>query len=133
MRHYLRKALIASIAFYVAYTFVPTIKLGNDPQNLAIVIGGILATSVIIQPLFSIVLLPINLLTFGAMSLVLNLALIFAYLKFLPGFAITPYDFPGANFQGFILPAVKLTQAATILAVAVIITLVQKIFHLIFE
>lgn len=133
MRHYLKQLIIAVVAFYAAYTLVPTIGLGNDPQNILIFIGGILLISLVIQPLFSIVLLPINIMTLGLVSLVLNIALIFALIRLLPGFNVAPYDFPGANIQGFVIPAAKLTQISTILAVAIIITLVQKILHIIFE
>lgn len=133
MRHYLKQLIISVVAFYVAYTLVPTISLGIDPQNLLIAIGGILLISLIIHPIFSIILLPINIMTLGFVSLVLNIALIFALIRFLPDFSVAPYDFPGANIQGFVIPAAKLTQISTILAVAIIITLVQKILHLIFE
>lgn len=133
MRHYLKALIISAIAFYIAYTFVPTITLGSDPQNILVVIGGILLTSVIIKPIFSIILLPINILTFGFLAFALNIALIFTFTRFLPGFSIAPYDFPGANIQGFIIPARDMNQLETILAAAVIITAVQKVLHIIFE
>ena len=40
MRHYLKSLIIAAIAFYLAYTLIPTISLGKDTRNIAIVIGG---------------------------------------------------------------------------------------------
>lgn len=133
MRHYLKQLIIAIVAFYVAFTLVPTINLGADPQNILYFIGGILLISLVIHPIFSIILLPINILTMGLVSYVLNIALIFALIQFLPGFSVAAYDFPGANIQGFVIPPAKLTQISTILAVAVIITVVQKVLHIIFE
>lgn len=133
MRHYLKQLIIAAIAFYSAYTLIPTISVGEDPRNILIVIGGILLVSLVIHPIFSIILLPINLLTFGLVTFILNVALIFALIQFLPTFSITSYDFPGANIGGFIIPAAKLSQITTILAAAIIITIVQKVLHIIFE
>lgn len=133
MRHYIKQLIIAVVGFYVAFTLVPTINLGSDPQNILFAIGGILLISLVIHPIFSIILLPINILTLGLVSFVLNVALIFALIQFLPGFTVTAYDFPGANIQGFVIPPANLTQISTILAVAVIITTVQKILHIIFE
>lgn len=133
MRHYLKQLIIAAIAFYTAFTLIPTVSFGGDPKNILIVIGSILIVSLLIQPIFSLILLPINFLTFGLVTFILNVALIFALIQFLPAFSIAAYDFPGANISGFIIPAVRLTQISTILAFAVIITLVQKILHLIFE
>ena len=133
MRHYIKALIISAIAFYIAYSLVPTISLGPDPKNIAAVIGGILVTSMAIHPIFSLVLLPINILSFGLLSLSLNIALIFAFTRFLPGFTIDAYNFPGANIEGFIVPALPMTQLVTTVAVALIITVVQKILHIIFE
>lgn len=133
MKHYLRTVLISAIAFYAAYSLVPTISLGSDPKNILIAVGGILFTSLAIHPIFSLVLLPINILTFGFLSLFLNIALIFSFTKFLPGFAIAAYNFPGANIQGFVIPAANMNQIETIIVVAAIITVIQKILHIIFE
>lgn len=133
MRHYLKQLIIAAVAFYIAYSLIPTISLGMDPKNVGIVIGGILLTSVAIHPIFSLVLLPINLLTFGLLSLALNVGLVFAFTRFLPGFAIGAYNFPGANIEGFIIPAANMNEWQTLVAVALIITVVQKILHIIFE
>lgn len=133
LKHYLRTLIIAALSFYVVYTLIPTINIGHDIQNIYLIIGGLLAVALVIKPIFSLILLPINILTFGTLSLILNTALIFAFTKFLPGFSISPYYFPGINFQNFIVQPVNLSLIATIFAIGAIITLVQKILHIIFE
>lgn len=133
MKHYLRSLIIAAIAFYVTITLIPTITVGNDPKNMAMVIGGIFITAIAVHPVFSIVLLPINILTFGLLSLILNVVLLFALTRFVPGFAISAYNFMGANIQGFVIPAANLNQIETILAAAIIITVVQKVLHVVFD
>lgn len=133
MRHYLKAIIISAVSLYAAYTLVPTINIGKDPKNIAILIGGIFIISQIINPIFSLILLPINHLTFGLVMFVLNVALFFALLNYLPGFVVKPYDFAGANVGGFILPAASFERITTIILVAAIITIVQKILHIIFE
>ena len=133
MKHYLRTLIIAGIAFYIAFSLIPTVTIGQDPKNLPVMIAGIFLTSMIIHPIFSLVLLPINILTFGFLSLFLNIALIFSLTKFLPGFAVAAYNFPGANLQGFILPAADMNQLEATIAFALIITVVQKLLHFILE
>lgn len=133
MRHYAKALIISAIAFYAAYSLVPTITLGSDPKNILIAVGGILLTNLALQPIFSLILLPINILTFGLLSFVLNIGLLLALSRFLPGFAIGAYNFIGADIEGFIIPAANLNQIETIVAAAVIITAVQKVLHFIFE
>lgn len=133
MRHYLKALIISAIAFYASYTIVPTIRLGSDPKNIAIVIGSIFFVSALIRPIFGIVLLPINILTLGSMSLILNTVLVYVLTIYLPGFGIGAFDFKGAQIDGFILPAYSFNGIATIILIAIIITFVQKILHIIFE
>lgn len=133
MRHYLKSIIITVASAYMAYRLVPTISLGQDPRTPLIAIAGLWVISQLISPIFSLVLLPINLLTFGLLSIILNIAFIFALLNFLPGFTIGPYDFPGADVSGIILPAIYFNEVAAILLVAAIISVVQKVLHIIFE
>ncbi len=133
MRHYLKSIIISTASLYVAYTLVPTIKLGQDPKNILLLVGGIFVISQIINPIFSLVLLPINHLTFGLVMFALNIALFFALLNYLPGFVINPYNFPGTTIAGIILPPANFDKIPTILLVAAIITVSQKFLHIIFE
>lgn len=133
MRHYLKGIILTATAFYAAYTLVPTMSFGNNPKHLVITLGGLFLISQVISPIFSLVLLPINHLTFGLVMFVLNSALIFALINFLPGFNVTPYNFPGAYIQGLILPATSFNRITTILLIAFLISFVQKVLHIIFE
>lgn len=133
MRHFLKAVILTIVALYTAYSIVPTINLGGNPKNVLILLGGIFLVSQVINPIFSLVLLPINHLTFGLVMFILNIALIFALINFLPGFNIAAYSFPGANIEGFILPANNFNEVSTIVLVAFIITFVQKVLHIIFE
>lgn len=133
MRHYIKAIIISAIAFYAAYSLIPTISIGSDPKNILFIIGGLLIMSEAVHPIFSLILLPINHLTFGLASIILNVALIYIFINFLPGFSIGAYNFPGGSINGFILPATHLSVTASIIAASTTITFVQKILHIIFE
>lgn len=133
MRHYIKSLLITIAAFYTTINFISTLTVGSNPKNLPLTIGGLWFISLAINPIFSLVFLPLNILTFGLISSVLNIAFLFALINFLPGFHITAYTFPGTNINGIILPAIPLNQISTIIVIALVITILQKILHLIFE
>src|SRR3989344_7398042 len=126
MRHYLKSLILTVASLYIAYKLVPTIILGYDPKNLLLIISSFWLISHLIQPIFSLILLPINLLTMGFVSLILNIALVFALLNFLPGLVISAYFFPGANIQGIIFPSISFNSLTTMILVATIITFSQK-------
>ena len=133
MRHYLKSLILSAAVFYIVYSFIPTISIGTNPKNILLIIGGLFVISQIINPVFSLVLLPINLITFGLISLILNGVFVYGLLRFVPDFVINPYNFHGANFQGIIIPSMNFNQITTTILVVIIITFLQKIFHLIFE
>lgn len=133
MRHYIKSILITIASFYITYTAIPAISVGRDPKNILLFIGGLWIISQIIKPIFSLVLLPVNILTFGLVSLIINIAFVFALLNFLPGFSISAYHFPGANIYGVIFPSIAFNQIYTILLISVSITILQKFLHIIFE
>ncbi|OGD83036.1 hypothetical protein A3J17_02470 [Candidatus Curtissbacteria bacterium RIFCSPLOWO2_02_FULL_40_11] len=118
---------------YIAYIIVPTIDFGPDPKNILLFLGGLWIISQVINPIFSIVLLPINLLTFGLLSFILNVAFVFGLMNFAPGFTVGAYNFPGANIEGVIFPSYNFTQILTVILLALIITISQKILYIIFE
>ena len=133
MRHYLKSLIIAAIALYLAFTLIPTISLGKDPRNIAFVIGGLFLVANIVKPVFNLVLIPINHLTFGLVSFILNLVLILGLVKFLPGFTIGAYNFPGLVIEGLIIPPQSFNQIATLVLVALLITISQKVLQIIFS
>ncbi len=133
MRHILKSILITIATVYIAFTLVPTIDLGTDPTNILVFIGGLWVISQVVSPIFSVVLLPVNLLTFGLLSLVLNVAFVFALMNFVPGFVVKAYNFPGVNIEGIVLPSYYFTQILTVILLALTITTIQKILHIVFE
>ena len=133
MRHYLKSVLITIATFYISITLINTVSFGSDPKNIIMFLGGLWIISQIVNPIFSLVLLPVNILTFGLISFLLNVAFVFALLNFMPGFSISAYYFPGAVVQGIIFPPVPLNQITTIVALSLSITVLHKILHIIFE
>ena len=133
MRHYLKKLIIVLISLYLALSVIPTINLGSDQKNLPIIIASFLLVSMVVRPIFSLVLLPLNFATVGGISFFLNAGVIFILLNTLPGAAIGAYNFPGLNIEGIILQPAVFNQTATVFLVALIITITQKILHIIFE
>lgn len=133
MKHYLRKLIIVFLSLYLAYSLIPTIHLGSSPKNFVVIIAAFFLVGIVIRPVFSLILIPLNFLTIGLVSFILNILTIFILTSFLHGVSIGAYSFAGANLGGIILQPTALNQITTIVLVAALITVSQKILHLIFE
>jgi len=104
---YLVTTLATALGLLVIDTVVPGVDIANFPAALiaAVVIGGINST---IRPVLSILSLPINFLSLGLFSLVVNGVCLWLAALLVPGFAIN-------GIIAFILGPVILSFASTFL------------------
>ena len=90
MKKLVLQAAVNSLAFYVSFIVLPEINL-NGP--LVAVIAGTLLTlfNISLRPLLIIITSPLNLLTFGLFTLVVNTLMVM----------LTESIIPGLNYPGF--------------------------------
>lgn len=79
--------IINAIAFYVIAYIVPGVKIENF-QTLGVVaiIWGVL--SVILKPILILLTLPVNIMTLGLFTFVINAFMIMLMSNFVPGFRV---------------------------------------------
>lgn len=85
-------------------------------RTLAIGAAGLMAMNLIVIPLLKIVFLPLNILTLGVFTWVINVIALYLLTTIIPQFKLVPYDFPGAFLFGINIPS----QHLTVLWVAII-------------
>ena len=104
---YLVTTLATALGLLVIDTVVPGVDIANFPAALiaAVVVGGINST---IRPVLSILSLPINFLSLGLFSLVVNGVCLWLAALLVPGFAIH-------GIVAFILGPIILSFASTFL------------------
>lgn len=99
--------IINAIGFFITAKIVPGITI-KDWQTLGImaVVWGVLA--IILKPILDLISLPVNFLTLGLFSFVINAILIEIMAKIVPGFAVN-------NFWTALLAAVVLALLNVVL------------------
>lgn len=133
MKHYLKKIVITFISLYSSAILIPAVNFGNDYKNFLLASAALMLSNIFLKPLFSLILIPVNLLTLGGISILLNLAVVFVLIYFLPQFTISPFDFTGLTFEGFVVPGRSFSYIQTVFLFTALITIHQKILHWIFE
>lgn len=88
----------------VTYAF-PGLSYTGGIQTLLLGAAGLMLMNSIIVPLLKIMFLPLNLLTLGIFTWVINVVALYALTTIMPQFELVPYSFPGANLNGFIVPS----------------------------
>lgn len=129
MRYFLKRWLFSVFALWLVSQLFPAFILHDGWQGLFFS-GCILALlMLIVRPLLSILFIPINFLTFGLASWVINVIVVYLLTVFAPAVSVTPWTFPGLTFQGFIIPSATLNYWTCLVLTTIAITLITNILE----
>lgn len=128
------RTLIASIiVLFAVAQVVPGISYQGD---LRVLLQAALVFAVIqslVVPILNLIALPLNLLSFGLVSVVINVGLFYAISYIVSGFTFSSFYFPGYLSGAVIVPAFTVPIYGTIVIGAIVTSiflgLVQQIIH----
>ena len=98
-------------------------------QTLAVGALGLMAMNLIIIPLLKVVFLPLNILTLGIFTWVINVIALYILITILPQIKLVPYFFPGGQFLGVNIPPQNLTVLWVAIIASFMIGFASRFFH----
>lgn len=109
MKTLLRYFLINLVSLYATTKFIPGLTYTGGVKSLAIGALVFMLINFILVPLLKILFLPLNLLTVGIFSWLINVLALYALTTIVSDFKLLPYNFPGATVLGISIPQTDLT------------------------
>lgn len=91
-----------------------------------------LATT-LVKPIINILLLPINLVTFGLFKWVAYAVTLYIVTLVVPGFKLLDFVFKGFNTYWISIPGIALSGVLAFLAFSFVISMVSSVVHWIFK
>jgi len=93
--------------------------LGGLPALL--ISGTVLSLlSVILKPILGVLAFPLNMITFGTFTIVINAIILYILTLFVRQFSIHAFSSPGISFAGFAVPSVTFNTIFAFLVIALI-------------
>ena len=83
----------------------------------------------LVAPMLKILFIPINIITFGLMSWMINVIVLWLLTIFVPNVTIQAWTFPGATWAGFVIPSIHLSYGAALVAVSLAVSFFVNVFH----
>ncbi len=113
--------VIRNIIFYAFSLFVVTQFLSGVQISggvLTYVFGAVVLAIMflVVKPVLNILTLPLNIITLGTFSFVVNIIILYLLTLFVPNIKIVPFVFQGFSFAGFIIPRVYLNEVFAFIA-----------------
>lgn len=129
MKYLLRLFLFNVFALWITSELIPAVVLHGDWYLL--LVGGLVLSllMLIVKPILKILFIPINLITFGLISWMINVIVMYLLTFLLPEIEIKAWTFPGIMWSGFIVPPVQFNYFMTLIIVSVTVTVFTNLLH----
>lgn len=127
MKKILKTFIIITISLKITEIVLGNIYFETPWQTLLVAGAGLTIFELFLKPIAKILLLPINLITLGALRWVINVLGLFIATTFIDGFRVTKYVFPGINWNGITFPTNTFNLILSYIIVALFFNLVISI------
>lgn len=124
MKSLIRGFLINLGALWSTSQIIPALSINEGAKGIIIASGAFMLANILLIPLIRVLLLPLNLLTLGLFAWLSNVLALYFLVTILPSFKLVPYNFPGVNYSGFIIPGIDLSTFQTAIVVSFIISFI---------
>lgn len=129
MKSLLRNFLINLAALVVAAAIIPGLRIEGGFPTLAAGAFVLMLINWFIVPLLKVTFLPLNLLTLGLFTWVINVLALYLLTRIIPQIKIVPYFFPGGNFNGFTVPSTSLSILMVAILASFLVGFISHFLH----
>lgn len=129
MRGILKRFIIATVTLYLVSQSVQGITFVNGIESLVVTGAVLTGVSLIVKPILNILLLPINLVTFGLFKWVTFVVTLYLVTLLYTPFKVGDFAFAGYNSYWFSIPSINLSGVLAFVAFSFLISFVSSILH----
>lgn len=133
MRTILKHFIVDTVSLYLVSLMVSGIVFKEGVQTLLMAGLVLMLATTLVKPVINILLLPINLVTFGLFKWVAYAVTLYIVTLVVPGFKLMDFVFKGFNSYWISIPALALTGVLAFLAFSFVISVVSSVVHWIFK
>lgn len=129
MKRILRHFVIDSVSIFLVSSIASGMVFQKGIETLLLTGLGLTIASLIAKPVINILLLPVNLITFGLFRWVAAVAVLYIVTLVVPGFSITGFNYPGYSNVWFDIPAVVFAGFLAYLAFSFLHSLISSFIY----
>ncbi len=126
IRHALKHFLINAVSLYLISLAVSGMVFTNGTNTVLLTGVALTLASLVVKPIINILLLPINLITFGLFRWVGYAITLYIVTLVVPGFKIVDFAFKGFSSYWISIPQISLGGVAAFIAFSFIISIISS-------
>lgn len=133
MRGLIKHFIINTATLYIVSIVVHGMVFANGTYTLVLTGAVLMLTNMIVKPIINILLLPINLVTFGLFKWLSYAVTLYLVTLVVPDFKLLDFVFSGYNNYWVSIPALSLTGILAFIAFSFLISAISSIGNWIFK
>jgi len=133
MRKIIRHYVLDTFALYLASQLTSGMIFENGYQTLLLAGVALTITTMLAKPIINILLLPINLITFGLFKWVSSAIALYLVTLVVPGFKIIQFLFAGLTTKYFDFPVISLEGILAYIGFSFLLSLITSLLFWIFR
>lgn len=122
MKRLVRIFLFSLFSLWLTPNLIEGFKITDGVETYALAAAALAFIYLFIKPILRLFFLPINLASLGLLSWVVNVAVLYLLTLIVPQIKISAWNFPGASFEGFIVPPYHFNQITTFIFVSFVLS-----------
>ncbi|KKR71142.1 MAG: putative membrane protein [Candidatus Woesebacteria bacterium GW2011_GWA2_40_7b] len=133
MRAIFKHFIIDTVSLYLISQSITGLVFENGLYTLLLTGLVLMLTTMVIRPIINLLLLPINLVTFGLFKWVAYAISFYLVTLLVPGFKLLDFLFKGYSSNLFSIPVISLDGTLAFLAFAFLISFISSLMYWIFK
>ena len=124
MKSILRRIVFYSVALFLTSQIITGLTISGGLTTY--LIGGIVLSVLflIVKPILSIITLPLNIITLGLFSFLINAIILYLLTIFVPNISISAFTFKGFAFAGFVIPSLGINNFSVFVVASISLSLI---------
>lgn len=129
MKKFVRYYAVDTFSLFVASRVADGIVLESGLKTLLVAGLGFMVASILAKPIINILLLPLNLVTFGVFRWVSAAIVLYLVTLLVPGFKVAKFVFEGYSSKWIDIPQISFEGALAYVAFALIISVITSAIY----
>lgn len=113
----------------VSWVLGESFRISGNFSNVLMAAGVLALLNLLLKPILKLLFFPVNALTLGLFSMVINTGVFYLFMKLVPKVSISSWVFPGFTFQGIHLPQQVIPFIFTLFLASLITSLITGFFY----
>lgn len=124
MKSIARRIVFYSVALFLTSQIITGLKISGGFTTY--LVGGIILSILflIVKPILSIITIPLNIITLGFFSFIINAIILYFLTILVPNISITAFTLNGFSFSGFIVPDIPFNNFFAFIIASILLSVI---------